>query len=137
MFHAMLSHDMKEKRSGRIVIEDLDVDAVEGMLEFIYSGRVKDIKLKAFALLAAAEKYDLILLKQLCVNSLCLNINCSNVLDMLVLSEVYNEPTLWSISLEYPTEHRKKILDLNDWKLKLKNHPELLAEMYESVLKKY
>merc|ERR1712142_628510 len=137
VFDAMLSHDMEEKKSGRILIEDLDVDVVQGMLEFIYSGHVKDNKLKASGLLAAAEKYDLIHLKQLCVNSLCSNIDCSNVLDMLVLSEVYHVPVLRTLSLEFTTEHRKKILDLSDWKLKLRNHPELLAEMYESLAKKY
>jgi len=137
VFDAMLSHDMEEKKSGRIVVEDLDVDVVQGMLEFIYSGHVKDIKLKASGLLAAADKYDLTLLKQLCVTSLCLNIDSSNVLDMLVLSEVYNEPTLRSLSLAFTTEHTKKILELSDLKLKLKNHPELLAEMYKSLAKKY
>jgi len=137
VFDAMLSHDMEEKKSGRIVIEDLDVDVVQGMLEFIYSGHVKDIKLKTSGLLAAAEKYDLLLLKQLCVTSLCSNITCPNVLDVLVLSEVYGEPTLRSTSLEFTTEHRKEILDQCDWKLKLKNHPELLAAMFESVARKY
>jgi len=137
VFDAMLSHDMEEKKSGRIVVEDLDVDVVQGMLEFIYSGHVNDIKLKASGLLAAADKYDLTLLKQLCVTSLCLNIDSSNVLDMLVLSEVYNEPTLRSLSLAFTTEHTKKILELSDLKLKLKNHPGLLAEMYKSLAKKY
>jgi len=135
VFDAMLSHEMEEKKSGRIVIEDLDVDIVQGMLEFIYSGHVKDIKLKSSGLLAAADKYDLTHLKELCVASLCSNINCSNVLDMLVLAEVYDEPTLRSLSLEFTTKNSKKILDLSDWKLKLKNHPELFAEMYESLAK--
>jgi len=137
VFDAMLSHDMEEKKSGQIVIVDLDVDVVQGMLEFIYSGHVKDFKLRASGLLAAADKYDLKLLKELCVTSLCLNIDCSNVLDMLVLSEVYNDPTLRSLSLAFTTEHTKKILELSDWKLKLKNHPGLLADMYESIAKKY
>ena len=44
VFNAMFSHDTKENRSGEIVIADMDVNVVQGMLEYIYSGHVKDIK---------------------------------------------------------------------------------------------
>ena len=137
VFDAMFSHDTKENRSGKIVIEDFDINVVQGMLEYIYSGHVKDIKLIASDLLVAADKYDLQNLKKLCVTSLCINMNCSNVLDILVLSEVYDISTLRSSSLEFIIEHRKEILNQSDWKLKLQNHPRLLAEMFEYLANKH
>ena len=38
MFHAMFEHDMKEKKNSAVNVEDVESDAMESMLHFIYTG---------------------------------------------------------------------------------------------------
>ena len=59
VFDAMFSHDMEERRSSKVDIQDLDSDTVHDMIIYIYSGKVEKIDDKAPGLLSAAEKYDL------------------------------------------------------------------------------
>jgi len=66
VFSAMFTHDMEEGRSGRIEIRDLDVDTMDSMLTYFYSGKIGNMVGNEETLLAAAEKYDLPGLKVLC-----------------------------------------------------------------------
>ena len=38
MFHAMFEHDMEEKKNSAVNVEDVEADAMESMLHFIYTG---------------------------------------------------------------------------------------------------
>ena len=38
MFHAMFEHDMEEKKNSAVNVEDVESDAMESMLHFIYTG---------------------------------------------------------------------------------------------------
>jgi len=136
VFDAIFTHDMEEKKLNKVEIKDLDVEVVHDMLQFMYCGEFKKLRTKAADLLPAAEKYDLKKLKQLCVASLCATISVDNVLDLLVLSEVYQCPTLRSSALEFTSHHTKEIIDQDDWREKLGNHLTLFADMFESLARK-
>ena len=38
VFHAMFEHDMEEKKNSAVNVEDVEADAMESMLHFIYTG---------------------------------------------------------------------------------------------------
>ena len=38
VFHAMFEHDMEEKKNSAVNVEDVESDAMESMLHFIYTG---------------------------------------------------------------------------------------------------
>ena len=40
MFHAMFEHDMEEKKNSAVNVEDVESDAMERMLHYIYSGEM-------------------------------------------------------------------------------------------------
>ena len=58
----------------------LNCTQVEDMLKYIYGGKIENLEDKATKLLAAADQYDLKLLKKKCEELLCKSLNISNCL---------------------------------------------------------
>lgn len=55
---------MKEKTTGTIVVDDIRAEVMEIVLEFIYTGNIKETwKSLANEIVYAAEKYSLPILK--------------------------------------------------------------------------
>ena len=57
VFHPMLTNDMLERQTGQMIIEDMEPDTVEEMLNYIYTGTVKDLVLEAMDLFVAADRF--------------------------------------------------------------------------------
>ena len=75
----MFQHDMRESKSNEINIQDIDFNTVRDMVKFIYSGRLKDLADKSDLLLAAADKYDIKDLKNICSQHLAANLSTDQV----------------------------------------------------------
>ena len=59
VFAAMFEHDCEETRENRVTIEDVDVEAFESLLRFIYTARVENgTKLNADLLIAADKVFE-------------------------------------------------------------------------------
>ena len=82
VFRAMFQHEMIEKKSNEILISDIDFCTVKDMVKFIYSGRLKDLADKSDLLLAAADKYDIKDLKNICCQHLAANLCVDQVLKI-------------------------------------------------------
>jgi len=136
VFDAMLTQNMVEKNSNRAEILDFDADVVRDMIQFIYSGEVSDMKVKAVHLLPAADKYDLTHLKELCVASLCETISTENVLDLLIMAYVYELATLRTLALQFTVVCGKDIIVQKDWRSKLENYPSIQSDMYVALVMK-
>ena len=72
VFDAMFSHDFSEKHDNKVVIEDLEAEAVLEMLRFIYQGKVLQMERVNKSVLFAADKYNIVDLKGI-YNRLSLN----------------------------------------------------------------
>jgi len=134
VFKAMFAHDTTERRIGLVEINDLDEDIVYEMLFYMYSGNVSDLEGKAASLLTAADKYDLMELKQMCETSLCENLNAENVCEILIVSKLHNCSILQSNALEFIKVNGKQIMAQAGWMEKLKHHPDLLSRMFETLV---
>ena len=55
----MFQSDMVEAHEGVVKIEDIEEEAVEKMLEFVYSGEISDIGGQLENLFHAADKYQI------------------------------------------------------------------------------
>ena len=64
------------------------------MLKYIYGGKIENLEDKATKLLAAADQYDLKLLKKKCEELLCKSLNISNCLDYLILADMHSTDIL-------------------------------------------
>ena len=89
VFRAMFQADMTEKKSRKVDVKDLHPDVVAEMLTFIYTGNTPNLNRLAGELLAAAEQYQLELLKNICEERLCNSLEIGNSVSHLVLGDMY------------------------------------------------
>ena len=136
VFSAMFTHDMEESRSGRIEIKDLDVDTMDSMLSYIYSGKIGHMDGKEGMLLAAGEKYNLPGLKVLCEAALSRHMNIDNVLDMLLVADFHKAANVKALALKFIVENAQEIVSQDDWNKKLEKFPSILSDMFKAAIKK-
>jgi len=123
VFEKMFENDMKENLEKKIEVSDLDPDVVEDLVEFMYSGSVKNVKSCHKQLFLVADK-----LKK--------NITPSNVVEYLSLARMM--PSQVSKSLK---ECCVLILKLNkatiykskEWKQLKESSPEFVIEIMEEL----
>ncbi|TKY74251.1 BTB/POZ domain-containing protein [Spatholobus suberectus] len=136
VFQSMFHHNLKEKESSTIHIEDMSLESCTALLSYIY-GTIKqeDFWKHRLALLGAANKYDIGGLKDICEESLLEDLNSENVLEMLNEAWFYQLHKLKKGCLVFLFQFGK-IHDLKDEINNFFQHAdrELMLEMFQEVL---
>lgn len=73
VFAEILKNKMSKEPILKVEIHDVDPDVFEKILRFMYTDEVDDFKNSALKLFAAAHKFDLKSLKNICMKALCEN----------------------------------------------------------------
>jgi len=134
VFDAMFKADMKESSTGVVTIDNLDPKVVTSMLYFIYTGKIPNIDEIAKDLLAAANQYQIEKLKRSCEEKLCQSLESNNCLEFLILAQVYSSPFLKKCSLEMAAKNLVALVETNEWKEDLSDHPTLKDEVIKTAL---
>ncbi|XP_020088893.1 BTB/POZ domain-containing protein At1g21780 isoform X1 [Ananas comosus] len=136
VFASMFLHDLKEKESSTINIEDMSFESCSALLSYIYGTIKHDMFWKhRLSLLAAANKYDIGDLKDCCEESLLEDINSSNVLERLHEAWLYQLSKLKKGCLTYLFDFGK-IYDVREEVSSFFRHAdrELMLEMFQEIL---
>lgn len=133
VFEAMFSHEMSEKLNSSFEIKDLRPKTVETMLRFIYTDKVDNMDLKESApeLFAAAEKYDLKRLKEICITYMQKNVEIGNVSKMLEVADIYSILDLKKRALQFVASHRQNVKNLEEFKILIAERPHLMIEFLD------
>ncbi|GIY10844.1 speckle-type POZ protein [Caerostris darwini] len=132
VFKAMFTHEMKENMGKSIDIPDLDAETVRLMLKFIYADIVEDLQTESAAsLYFAADKYELLPLKNQCSTFLKANLSLSNVLDVLVLADRHHDSDLKNLAKGYILKHEDDLILSDQWKNFRMVHKDLALDMME------
>ena len=95
VFSAMFHSEMLESTQNSVRIEDFPDEIVQGMLEFIYTGRTTDsLKENAVDLLRIGDKYGVLGLKENCERIILRNLNVENAAEILVLAHLHSSAAL-------------------------------------------
>ena len=124
-FAKMFEHNMQEKQEKRVIIKDLDSDAVEGLLEFMYTDEVSNITPIAVKLLPKADEYDIPKLKTLCEESLAPKLNSENAAEFLLLADMHHASQLREAAKHFIATHWKDVKATDGW-TQLINHNSLI-----------
>ncbi|KAI4389765.1 hypothetical protein MLD38_001955 [Melastoma candidum] len=90
VFQGMFRHDLREKESSTICIEDMSLESCMALLSYLYGTiQQEDFWKHRLALLGAANKYGIADLKDACEESLMEDISSSNVLERLQEAWLY------------------------------------------------
>ncbi|PIN16174.1 hypothetical protein CDL12_11186 [Handroanthus impetiginosus] len=136
VFHSMFQHDLKEKESSTIDIEDMTSESCMALLTYLYGTISQDDFWKhRLALLAAANKYDIVCLKDTCEESLLEDINTGNVLERLQEAWLYQLDKLKKGCMMYLLDFGK-IYDVRDEMNDFLRQAdrELVVEMFQELL---
>lgn len=87
VFFAMLTNDMQEAVAGLVNVPDFDSNVMKEVLRFIYYAEIEDLDNIANVLVYAAEKYQLEMLKELCLESIIKNLKVKNLTEALLVSD--------------------------------------------------
>ncbi|XP_022735234.1 BTB/POZ domain-containing protein At1g55760-like [Durio zibethinus] len=136
VFRSMFSHNLQEKELSTINISDISIEACQAFLSYIYGNiEHEEFLTHRLALLQAADKYDILDLKEVCHESLLEDIDSKNVLERLQNAALYQLPKLKSSCLQYLVRFGK-IYDIrDDFNAFLQcADRELIADIFHEVL---
>ncbi|GBL76035.1 TD and POZ domain-containing protein 4 [Araneus ventricosus] len=135
VFRAMFSNNMKEKFSDCVDIEDLSSDTVYRMLHYVYTAEVKDIQFEdACELYRAADKYEILPLRDQCSAYLKCNFCPSNVCEALILADTHQDKDLKTAAQDFIFEH--DVINNEEWLQLLGTNLKLAADtMYSQIQK--
>ncbi|RWS20851.1 BTB/POZ domain-containing protein-like protein, partial [Leptotrombidium deliense] len=109
-FEAMFELDMKEKREGKVYINDRSYDSVKALVDYIYGNEVSNARDVCRELLEMADEYNIPKLKNDCENYIKGRLNHSNVYETLVHAYRFNACDLMDAALRYICDHRKELI---------------------------
>ncbi|XP_010459900.1 PREDICTED: BTB/POZ domain-containing protein At1g21780 [Camelina sativa] len=136
VFKSMFHHDLKEKESSTIHIDDMSRESCMALLSYLYGNITQeDFWKHRLALLGAANKYDITDLKASCEESLMEDINSGNVLERLQEAWLYQLEKLKKGCLMYLFDFGK-IYDVREEISSFFRQAdrELMLEMFQEVL---
>ena len=137
VFRAMFQHGMTEAQTRKIEIKELEPEVVQAMLKYIYTGNMNFSTMKPEEMLAAAQMYDLGLLKDYYEEKLCKSLDISNCVDMLVLGDLHEAAALKRDALRLIVKNLSSVVESPDWQNKLISYPVLMSEVLKNVGKGY
>lgn len=136
VFESMFIHDLSEKESSIINIDDMSLEACKALLSYIY-GQIDydEFQKHRVALLRASDKYDIRDLKEACEESLLEDIDTKNVLERLQDAWTYHLPCLKRGCLKYLLDFGKVFDVREDLNLFLQcADRDLIMEMFQELL---
>ncbi|KAL9665871.1 hypothetical protein QQ045_000192 [Rhodiola kirilowii] len=136
VFQSMFIHDLREKESSTIKLDDMSTEACSALLSYLY-GTIKqeDFWKHRLSLLGAANKYAILRLKDCCEESLLEDINSTNVLERLQEAWLYQLHNLKKGCFVYLFDFGK----IYDIRVEIGNFfkeadRELVSEMFQEIL---
>ncbi|VDP21153.1 unnamed protein product, partial [Onchocerca flexuosa] len=101
----------QESVSGEVNLEDIAAETMAYVLEYIYKDTCSDSSKRTLEILAAADRFCLDRLKNLCQEALIKDLSPNNFCERLRAADLYNAPVLkWKI-LNLLQKHRNYIVD--------------------------
>ena len=135
VFRAMFEHEMVERLTNRVDINDLDPKVFKEMMGFIYTGKAPHLHIHSMAcdLLAAADRYGLEGLMAMCEDALCRNLSVKNAAHTLILADLHSTEKLKTQALDFIAYYASEVCETSEWKSILESHPHLVAEAFQSL----
>ena len=113
---------------------DILPEVFEQVLQYLYTGSVKEMNKFSMDLLVAADKYQIETLKNECSLSLADNLAVNNATKILILANLHSCPRLFEVSLNFISRNAKAILPRPDWMELIKNYPELCFQVTKRMV---
>lgn len=132
VFAAMFKDKFQEQIDKKVLIRDMSFAVLLELLRFIYTGEVENLGEIAPDLLPAADKYNLLDLKEICAKSLLINIDY--VCATLALADLHNIKDVKQKCLQFIVENPNAVMEGKEWNQLVDSHPKLVSEAFRLVV---
>lgn len=129
VFEAMFRNDCREKNKNIVEIDDIRYEVLQELFQFIYTGKVGNIKGIVCELLVAAEKYCIPGLKLLCEETMCDDLYEENALQLLNFAIINNANTLKAEAIKCISFDLESFIKTSEFQNLGKLYPEILIEV--------
>ncbi|KAH0671370.1 BTB/POZ and MATH domain-containing protein 3 isoform X1 [Solanum tuberosum] len=145
VFRAQFFGLIGNPKTDEVEIEDIEPSVFKAMLQYIYSDELPDLieitgststctsTIVMQHLLAAADRFGLDRLKELCEAKLCEEVNVDTVATTLSLAEQHRCPQLKAICLKFAATNLGVVMQKDGFKHLEESCPLLLSELLETV----
>ncbi|XP_011299511.1 speckle-type POZ protein-like [Fopius arisanus] len=110
-------------------LEGISAEILRRMLQFIYTGGVKNIEVMTDELMAAADKFSLIELKAMCEATLFERLTVKNAAETLIKAHKCHAKDLKAQVIGFINNHLVEIVESTGYKHLEENHTELLRDL--------
>ncbi|KAF8781038.1 hypothetical protein HU200_001010 [Digitaria exilis] len=134
VFMRMFSTDLKENEQSMVDISDMSLEACQAFIAYIYGCIAGEEFLPHRSeLVSAADKYDIVELKNMCERSMIDDVDNDNLLERLQIAHQYGLSTLKKVCMWLLVEFLR-IYDIPDDFREFigKGDPDLVAEVMQS-----
>lgn len=115
VFQAMFRNDMLEKSSNQVNIKDIDPEAFEVFLRFLYTGQASIEAKQAAGIYEACEKYQLPDLKEMCLIIMQENITVEACVETLLVADKFSLHDLRNKTLSFINKNIPKVINSPAW----------------------
>jgi len=124
-FERMFASDMKESNSKEIELREVNLVTITNLISFMYQDTIEDDKINV-DLLAAADFYEVLRLKNICSSKLAKTINARNVAEIWHCAYLHDVEDLAHRSMIYMMRSWKELSKQDDVRELGKKYPDLL-----------
>jgi len=138
VLRAMLLNQMEEASSRRLEPKNFDFNTMSLLLRYLYKGQIDNnvLERNAETLFKAADYYEVIDLKKKCEKILVRKVSIGNMLEMLLLADMYKAPELREATKALIIANGSELVKQRGWKEKLKQSQHLTFEILEALIVK-
>jgi speckle-type POZ protein len=139
VFEAMFANDMIESHSNQYIIDDIESNVFEELLTFIYTGNSPKTQTMVEKLLAAAQKYEILEIKDFCANIIFKDIKNENAIQRLIIADKYNATKLLDKIIAFIAVNFQPILKISykEWEKFIVENPKLVTKIFKTMAKKH
>jgi len=133
VFRAMFSNDMIENRVNICEIPDFQYDVFELLITYIYTGITPKVESMTSELLAAAEKYQILQLKDICEDIIYYDLTIKNAIQTLMIADKYNATKILDKVMDFIIINRALICSNSETDLKklIVENPGLFLKLFK------
>jgi hypothetical protein len=130
---------MIESHSNQCSVDDIESDVFEELLTFIYTGKSPKAQSMAQKLLAVAEKYEILELKDICEEFIFKDLTNENAIQSLINADKYNAMKVLDKIIDYIVINLPFICEIAaiQWKTFITENPELIHKIFKAIAKKH
>ncbi|XP_044013012.1 uncharacterized protein LOC122855591 [Aphidius gifuensis] len=132
VFFKMFTSDMKEARSNKVELHNIDAKIFMYVLEYCYTNNPKgtDNIENTFKIMKVADQYEIMSLKYICQKQLASKINIDNVFEILLMVDECNADELKKFATQFMLQNKRLIVAKNDFNVVALERPELFIDFF-------